>query len=769
MVRYRLDDLGWYQFEWLIQALLKDRVGIGVESWGGHGDHGRDAWCDGPLRFPSKDIDTDGPFLFQVKFIEEANAVGARPAQRLLDAVRAETKSIARRASAGGPLHKQCAHYTLVTNSPVSPHDREAAVNLIKATLCESTVHCLCGSDVCDLLDLSPTLRRSFPQLLSIRDLDALLSDVVDREIIQRSSAAIAEARDVVPVFVPTNAYVKAWEVLRKHRFVVLEGPPEMGKTAIAWMIALAQIASGWEGVSCDRPDDFFAAYRPGTPQIFIADDAFGRTEYDPTRGASWERQLHRVLSRLGNSHWLVWTSRKHILERARKQMDLQGLAATFPKPAEVIVNASDLTTREKALILYRHSKHSISDPRIKDLIKQYAVRIVSHDAFTPERIRRFVIEAAPRLFMGVDNSAAMKALANRIRDEISNPTERMRKSLHALSGDHMWMLLSLLESDPYCSTKAHIARFEKQRPQSAAEPQQVLEELTEAFIRLKGEEPNRYAGWIHPSYRDLIVQELGEGGSLKTQFLEGMSIHGVKLALSDTGGEGGTIRFPLVRTKDDWRLLERRCLEIAKQASVQESAALLTILSNAIDQALVQQKPVLVRVLASVCDIVRDSWDSTGAELAADHINAFGEATIRISPMQLMPQLTKSWQAVVERLRNDLRYELDLPFECPALEALLSVSQTIQELEPRVLRQLGFPNALAEIWDSLLDRIDDELDVDRSYDSPDAYDGEADAAFALADYLNHLVQIMPHLKDKAKLRIDSLVSHANRWRFARH
>jgi hypothetical protein len=169
--------------------------------------------------------------------------------------------------------------------------------------------------------------------------------------------------------------------------------------------------------------------------------------------------------------------------------------------------------------------------------------------------------------------------------------------------------------------------------------------------------------------------------------------------------------------------------------------------------------------VLASVCDIVRDSWDSTGAELAADHINAFGEATIRISPMQLMPQLTKSWQAVVERLRNDLRYELDLPFECPALEALLSVSQTIQELEPRVLRQLGFPNALAEIWDSLLDRIDDELDVDRSYDSPDAYDGEADAAFALADYLNHLVQIMPHLKDKAKLRIDSLVSHANRCR----
>jgi len=56
MIRYRLDDLGWYQFEWLVQAVLKDHLGIGIESWGGHGDHGRDAWCMDPLHFPAKFI-----------------------------------------------------------------------------------------------------------------------------------------------------------------------------------------------------------------------------------------------------------------------------------------------------------------------------------------------------------------------------------------------------------------------------------------------------------------------------------------------------------------------------------------------------------------------------------------------------------------------------------------------------------------------------------------------------------------------------------------
>lgn len=46
MIRYRLDDLGWYQFEWLIQALLKSHCGLAVEDWSANGgDFGKDAFC----------------------------------------------------------------------------------------------------------------------------------------------------------------------------------------------------------------------------------------------------------------------------------------------------------------------------------------------------------------------------------------------------------------------------------------------------------------------------------------------------------------------------------------------------------------------------------------------------------------------------------------------------------------------------------------------------------------------------------------------------
>ena len=35
MIQYRLDDLGWFQFEWLCQALLKAMYGAPLEAWGG--------------------------------------------------------------------------------------------------------------------------------------------------------------------------------------------------------------------------------------------------------------------------------------------------------------------------------------------------------------------------------------------------------------------------------------------------------------------------------------------------------------------------------------------------------------------------------------------------------------------------------------------------------------------------------------------------------------------------------------------------------------
>ena len=126
--------------------------------------------------------------------------------------------------------------------------------------------------------------------------------------------------------------------------------------------------------------------------QLFVADDAFGRTEYDPSMGLQWEKELVSILGALDRRHWLIWTSRKHILKRALGDLDFQA-GTKFPKPSEVLVDASELTVREKSLMLYRHTRASTTDAKLLDIVKTSASLIVQHDSFTPERIRRFVTE----------------------------------------------------------------------------------------------------------------------------------------------------------------------------------------------------------------------------------------------------------------------------------------------------------------------------------------------------------------------------------------
>jgi hypothetical protein len=215
-IPYQLDTLGWMQFEYLIQVLLKAQFGIGVESWGGSADHGKDAYCNAELNFPSRHTTNTGPFVFQAKFVNGANAAGTEFEVDLSSAISKEAKLIAKRLEIGR-WKSPPQQYALFTNAPVTASQRTKLTELLQQTL--------------------PTT-----------------------------------------VFVPTKAYDRAWTVLSKHNFVVLEGPPEMGKTAIAWMIAAVQLARKWEAIDCDTPNEFFKSFTDNREQVFIADDAFGIT-----------------------------------------------------------------------------------------------------------------------------------------------------------------------------------------------------------------------------------------------------------------------------------------------------------------------------------------------------------------------------------------------------------------------------------------------------------------------------------------------------------
>lgn len=117
-MRYRIDDLGWFQFEKLIQSVLKANLGLAIQSWGGHSDFGRDSFTRMRLPFPDPNNASDGPFIFQTKFVQGANAAGANWVPSLIKAVSQEKRRIAERRAEKG--WEESRHYILVTNAPLT-------------------------------------------------------------------------------------------------------------------------------------------------------------------------------------------------------------------------------------------------------------------------------------------------------------------------------------------------------------------------------------------------------------------------------------------------------------------------------------------------------------------------------------------------------------------------------------------------------------------------------------------------------------------------
>ena len=194
-----------------------------------------------------------------------------------------------------------------------------------------STIHIVGASHICAWIDTAKGLALRFPQLFSLAEALTLLAQFTTVDLRLKSSVALEMASDIAQVFVPTDAYRRALSVLQRHHFVVLEGPPEMGKTCIARMIALAMLREGWEAIECTHPSDLMRQYLPDIAQIFIADDSFGRTDYNPDRVSGWQHELPYILRKLDAHHGLLLTSRAHLLQMAKGYLDVSGFNEVFP------------------------------------------------------------------------------------------------------------------------------------------------------------------------------------------------------------------------------------------------------------------------------------------------------------------------------------------------------------------------------------------------------------------------------------------------------
>jgi hypothetical protein len=661
---YRLDDLGWLQFERLCELVLGHEAGLEEVTWRGRADRGRVALLDDGVVLRRTRLRLPGPMAVVVVWVRPSPS----QIERLGDLV---TGAWAVPSELGFWFDR-----VLVLTNLDSGEAREVLARRLGS---ETQFSVLGAGELGDSLDHLPAVRAAMPSVLGLRDLEALIAP----DVRERSTLDVASAQALARVFWPTRAYERARAVLGRHGFVVLTGPPEMGKTAIARMLALAGLTDGWEAHECTRPDQVWRAFDRERRQLFVADDAFGSTEYRADAAELWARELGRMLEALDERHWLIWTSRPAPLKAGLRRVQRERGSEHFPAPGEVLVDAGELDLAEKTLILFRHAKAHDADEAARRVVRSAGVSIVEHSHFTPERIRRLVADRLDELVL-VGGRYAFAI----VRDELARPTDAMRNSFRALEDEHRELLIALLDAPAGLIDERELVATVRRHHTGGLRraPGELIDRLTDHFLRITP----LGIGWVHPSWRDLVIDELAEDANARRRFLSACGIYGVILALSGKGGASGERSLPLMICDADWDTLGDRIAELLAELDHQDLGRLLLALADALTDWLEPgQRPEIESLTGYVLGASSRSWHKHVRVVPVFLLEAWYAANALVAEPAEPPPIRGTWNELAPS-RSLLVRGLTAR-DLQELDDWLTLARILAAHDPGALERLGF------------------------------------------------------------------------------
>jgi hypothetical protein len=155
---------------------------------------------------------------------------------------------------------------------------------------------------------------------------------------------------------------------------------------------------------------------------------------------------------------------------------------------------------------------------------------------------------------------------------------------------------------------------------------------------------------WVHPSWRDLVIDYLAHHDAVRARYLRSSSIHGTLLALSAEGGADGERRLPLLRRDRDWDAVSDRVFELAPDLEPAELIGLLGSVRRTIidvkDTAAGVEADALAR---TVLTRVSALWAAAAhAPIPIPELAAWFELAGILSPRPSAPPVAGTWVDLV-------------------------------------------------------------------------------------------------------------------------
>lgn len=162
---------------------------------------------------------------------------------------------------------------------------------------------------------------------------------------------------------------------------------------------------------------------------------------------------------------------------------------------------------------------------------------------------------------------------------------------------------------------------------------------------------------WVHPSWRDVIIEHLMKRPIERQRFLRHCGVAGLELALSVSGGRAGERELPLLRNDDDWLALRRRAIELAQDMTLTEHLGLLAATRQLLsgrghEASRAEQATTLAR---EILPAIIDAWNGRSSVLTATALQLFYATSELVRPLCAGPQLERTLDSQLKPGYTDL------------------------------------------------------------------------------------------------------------------